>query len=132
YAKTGINSIQDCKSVTSPPLTGTYAWAAFYKQCYHLNYDLVPLPAASGVAAVASGQIDCSVNTSAQFGTAVAAGQAHNIIDTTNPTTIPKGLPAGISNSVLWGMTDHLRQIRPEIVAFLAGLNLSMQYIENT
>jgi ABC-type nitrate/sulfonate/bicarbonate transport system substrate-binding protein len=132
FARTGINSITDCKTMTAVPNTGTFAWASFYKTLYNASYNLTPLAAAAGVSAVESGQIDCGVNTLGQYGSGVAAGQVHQIVDPTKPSMLPKGFPVGLTEGTIWGLKDHLNQIRPEIVAFIAAMNLAQRYVENT
>ncbi|TAK70883.1 MAG: hypothetical protein EPO13_01655 [Actinomycetota bacterium] len=133
--KTGIKSIQDCKTVITVTQAGSpYAWAVAYQKALGLNYQIIAQSDSSVPPnSVAAGTQDCAISTYSNMNGPVAAGKATYIIDPRNASSLPGPLqPLNFADTQIWGMTDNLNSKTPQLVAFVKGMDKALQKMNSS
>lgn len=120
-----VKSVHDCtRMATFSPGSNTYAWAVKNKALYGANYGIqtfADFPTL--LAALSSGNADCSTAVLSAFTGLMESGEVHLIVDPRDPSTLPDEFPEEFVANAFWGLKDHLRAERDAVLDFIRAVH---------
>jgi NitT/TauT family transport system substrate-binding protein len=132
-ARKNISSIKDCKRFgTYPAGTSAFGSAQLLKAAFKLNFDVIPFnDPATKSAAFASGQVDCANGSIGETNALVSSGKGKLIVDPSNPSTLPAGLSAHVTEAGIFGPSDVVTKKHAAVVSFLKAMKQSRNYLQS-
>jgi NitT/TauT family transport system substrate-binding protein len=129
-ATKAVESIEDCTSVvTSPVGSSAYSATLAYLDAAGSTAPVTAIPAVDAlIPSLLSGQHDCAVNATSSFVGGMTS-DLHVIVNPQDESTMPTTLPLESTGVIIWGVGDHLEEIRPAVEGLMRALIKAEEFL---